>query len=250
MIKISGKVYTSSEIKNSFSTSKTQANMIDILVSSEEVYGYISLSQLKFELDLRTNIIASAREIDKSNVQFSIFRKSRCNTAYWERESNGGFVLKDGIKASTGIMDIFINSAKYATECATVIVIIYYKALLNMYKETLFNELYPEIELMNWENLDENLAIRTYRSVKDYLPGDCRYFKNPDVNPITPEWQGENAIDMDYGLYFGHGIGIRTQEQIIRTLNKKRKAGAAESAYLTSSVTRQNYKYLAGKTAL
>lgn len=250
MIKISGKIYNSSEIKKLYSMSNTQSKIIDTLISSEEVYEYTAFDQLKFELSMRTNIIASAKELDKSNVKFSIFRKSRCNTSYWDRADNGGFVLKEGVKPYNAIMDIFINSSKYATECATAIVIAYYKALLYMYKEVLFNALYPKIVLMNWQNLNENLAITTYRSAKDYLPGDCRYFKNPEVNPINPEWQGENVIAMDNGIYYGHGIGIKSEEQIIKALNTKRMAGASELAYLTNSVTRQDYKLLADKVSL
>ena len=56
----------------------------------------------------------------------------------------------------------------------------------------------------------------------DYLPGDCRYFNNPDVDPLTPEWQGENAIDLSGGMYYGHGIGIKTADKIIEILNHNR----------------------------
>ena len=56
-----------------------------------------------------------------------------------------------------------------------------------------------EIELMNWSNIDEKLGVDYYDSVSDFMPGDCIYFKNPDVNPKTTEWQGENTIDLGDG---------------------------------------------------
>ena len=58
---------------------------------------------------------------------FATFRKSKCNLDFWNRTDEGGFVLKDGVKASEAIHDIFANSPKYATECATAMMIVYIK---------------------------------------------------------------------------------------------------------------------------
>lgn len=98
---------------------------------------------------------------------------------------------------------------------------------------------------MNWHSLDTNLRELGYlQEVADYLPGDRRYVRNPDVNPETPEWQGENVIDLSNGLYYGHGIGIGNVEEIIRELNKNRKKDSTISAYLIDSVSRPNFKRL------
>lgn len=211
------------------------------------IYKYDSFDQLKFELNLRRNIVDAAIELSKSKFSFRTFRKSMCNEDYWKRTNEGGFLLMTGIKPSDAVRDIYINSYKYGTECATAIVIVYYKALVEMLPENMFNELFRGIYLMNWEYLDSDLGIRHYHGVPDVLPGDCLYFKNPEVNPLTPEWQGENAIDLGNGLYYGHGIGIRRAEGIIEVLNRKRKSDAKESAYLLDSVTRPDFKSLAGR---
>ena len=97
---------------------------------------------------------------------------------------------------------------------------------------------------MNWQSLDKDLGIYLLRNPADYIPGDCRYFKNPDVNPLTPEWQGENAIDLGNGTYYGHGIGIKTAEEIIDALNSRRISEDSVSAYLMTSVTLLSFKYL------
>ena len=68
---------------------------------------------------------------------------------------------------------------------------------------------------MNWKYLDKDLGVRSSNN-KRSLPGDCLYIANPDVDPATPEWQGENVIQLINGRYYGHGIGIRTIEGFIR----------------------------------
>ena len=245
MITISGSEITSDSMAFQYKAGSIQRKSLDKLSSSSVTYMYDSLKQLEFELDMRTGIVNAAIELSKSKLAFRTFRKSMCNTDYWERSNEGGFLVKDGIKPSDAIRDIYKNSHKYGTECATAIVIVYYKALVGIYTEEQFNDIFQGIYLMNWGYLDSDLGIRYYRSVSDILPGDCLYFKNPDVNPLTPEWQGENVIDLGNGTYYGHGIGIRNAEGVIEALNKQRKSEATQSAYLLNSATRPAFKLLA-----
>ncbi|MTI67663.1 MAG: protein-glutamine gamma-glutamyltransferase [Firmicutes bacterium] len=244
MIIISGKIVPPNLINGLYPSNSIKGEMVNKLSSSEEKYYYDSIEQLKFEMDLRKNIINASIDLYKSKVTFRTFRKSKCNTDYWKRTEEGGFILKEGIRPARGIKDIFINGREYGTECATAIIIVYYKAILDIFREELFNEVFTRIHLMNWSYLDRNLGITYYRDVKDYLPGDCRYFKNPDVSPKTPEWQGENAIDLSSGRYYGHGIGIKSAEDIIKTLNRYRRKDSDTSAYLLNSVTNLSYKNL------
>lgn len=245
MIKISGNVLDPKTIINEYSANSTESKVLTKLSQSKTVYNYKSLNELKFELKLRKNIVDSCKELSKSNFSFEIFRKSKCNPKFWERTKIGGFLLKKDIKSSDAIKDIFVNSSKYATECATAMVIIYYKALLNIYPEKLFNQVFSKIYLMNWHNIDANLSDIGYtKKESDYFPGDRRYFKNPDVNPKTPEWQGENVIYLGNGNYYGHGIGITTGDKLIKELNNNRKDGSKTSAYLLNVAARPNFKHL------
>lgn len=247
MIKISGEIIDPSAIISDYRPNSIEVEIINILSSSEEVYEYDSIDQFKFELSMRLSIISASRELNASNFSFRIFRKSICNPEYWNRTDQGGFLLKEGVKPSDGINDIYINSSLYGTECATAMVIVFYKALVNIYPEELFNKMFPNIHLMNWHYMDRDLGIGYYEDLEDYLPGDCRYFKNPDVDPLTPEWQGENAIDLGDGTYYGHGIGIETSDEIIDALNDFRIEGSTVSAYLLDSATRPGFKYLANR---
>jgi protein-glutamine gamma-glutamyltransferase len=98
---------------------------------------------------------------------------------------------------------------------------------------------------MNWRHLDPLLReIGLMKKYPFYLPGDRLYFANPDVDPLTPEWQGENVIDLNGKLYYGHGVGIHDADFIIRSLNENRIESADESAYLMNSAGRPNYKNL------
>ena len=246
MIRINGKPIDSNYL-GQYASNSVEGRTLNILMSSDEVYNYDSLKQLTFELTLRKSIVNAAKDLNRSRLDFAIFRKSRCNPQFWIRTGEGGFELRQGVRPSDAIRDIYIHSSKYATECATAMVIVYYKALVDVLPEELFNRMFSQIYLMNWQHLDYNMGLVDYMRVPDYLPGDCRYFKNPDVDPMKPEWQGENVFLLDNGLYYGHGIGITTGDRIIEELNKKRFKGSTVSAYLLPTAKRLNFKYLSNK---
>jgi protein-glutamine gamma-glutamyltransferase len=246
MIKIGDNIISQDAIAGAYKRNSMENKIFDVIAASTREYEYKSLELLKFELSLRANIISASRELFKSKMSFRVFRRSICNPDFWDRTNNGGFIVKDGVKPSDAIKDIFVNGSLYGTECATAIVIVYYKAVVNIYPEELFNKMFPKIHLMNW-HYDRDLGVEYKQSPGDFFPGDCRYFKNPDVNPETPQWQGENAIDLGNGQYYGHGLGIRTADEMISILNQKRKEGAAEPATLLDSATRPDFKYLGNK---
>ncbi len=247
MIRINGTIIDPNTISNQYAPNSVERKIVNILAASGTVYSYDSQNQLNFELNLRKSLVNASKDLSRSRMEFRVFRKSKCNPDYWIRTGEGGFSLRNGVKPSDAIKDIYIHSSRYGTECSTAMVIVYYKALVDILPEPLFNRLFPNIYLMNWQHLDYDLGIVDYMRVSDYLPGDCRYFRNPDVDPMNPEWQGENAFLLDNGLYYGHGVGITTGDRIIEALNKKRKKGSQVSAYLLPSVKRPNFKYLASK---
>lgn len=230
---------------NSYPENAMQRQIITRLQLSNKPYIYKNNNQLKFYIDLRAQIINAAYAQSNSGLDFAVFRKTRCNEEYWIRENNGGFRLKRGVKPSQAISDIFRNASKYATECATAMVIVYYMALLQVFPQELFDKVFDNIYLMNWHDIDRNLReIGMMKELSDSLPGDRRYFKNPDVDVKTPEWQGENVIDLGNGQYYGHGVGIYKAEQIIRALNENRKQGSTVSAYLMDTAGNPDYDKL------
>ncbi|AOV06268.1 protein-glutamine gamma-glutamyltransferase [Sporosarcina ureilytica] len=239
MIQISGRSFQQSDLRQ---TDGIEGTILQRMNESPTVHSYQSIAELSFELTLRKNIIVSARAMNESNVRFAVFRTSRCNPQYWQLTSAGGFLLRHGVKPSDAIRDIYLNSSQYAFECATAMIIIYYHAVLNLIGESLFNRLFQNIYLYSW-HANPNLGLRSYIT-HDFIPGDVVYFNNPDFDSETPQWRGENAVVLEDGTYFGHGIGIYTAEQIIRALNKLRKPESNQSAYLTTEVTSPSFNHL------
>ncbi|RUS46935.1 protein-glutamine gamma-glutamyltransferase [Cohnella sp. AR92] len=199
---------------------------------------------MNFEDALRSNIVAAAREMSTGGTRFATFRTSFCNKNYWYLTNNGGFHIRDGVSPSKGIRDIFSNGSKYGFECATAVVILFYKGVLDTIGSTKFNELFGRLLLHSWDT-DADLGVSSAEVSASYgRPGDCLYFKNPDVNPEKMEWQGENVIMLDQDLYYGHGVGIRSANDIINALNRRRRSGADRSAYLEDLIVYPDYDYL------
>lgn len=239
MIRIADKPFKPSDLQPSDSIEKI---ILQRLNEYPTVYSYQSIAELSFELKLRKSIIESAKAMNRSNVQFATFATSRGNPHYWNLTSFGGFRLGRNVKPSDAIQDIYSNSSWYAFECATAMIVIYYHAILNLIGADLFNRLFQNIYLYSW-HADSDLGL-TALTTPDYIPGDVVYFDNPDFNPQTPQWRGENAVVLEDDTYFGHGIGIKTAEQMIVDLNKRRKLWSNRTAYLSKIVARPSFSHL------
>lgn len=206
-------------------------------------YVYQSMDHLRFEWDLRGSLVDAAEGLDRSGVSFASFEKSRCNPAYWNRNAEGGFELRSNVTPADGIRDIWRNGHLYAFECATATVIVLYGGVLGSIREDAFNSLFRNLLLFDW-HYDSDLRLTEKNGSETALPGDVLYFKNPDVSPETPEWQGENTFMLRENWYYGHGIGIASGEEIIRTLNQFRVPGSRVSAYLMDMVIYPDFFYL------
>lgn len=243
MIRISQTEPDTSSLMQTWALNHTEKEILEQMAQSEQLYNYDTFKQLRFELKLRDELVNAALALHQSGAAFAVFKRSRCNPAYWTRTENGGFRLRPEVPPSAGIQDIFNNGNAYGFECTTAIMIMCYKAILDSIDHDTFDQLFPNLFL--WDGYyDEDLAL-TKRANADHLPGDIRYINNPEFDPAHPEWQGENTIYLGKGSYFGHGIGIGTAEDMIRTLNKKRRRGATGSAYLMDEAIFPNFKYLA-----
>ncbi|HZG77647.1 MAG TPA: protein-glutamine gamma-glutamyltransferase [Paenibacillus sp.] len=217
------------------------------LVATRTAGEYPTVREFDFEVRLREATLEAARALNDSGAAFATFDQSRCNVEYWRREANGAFRLRPDRRPSAAVRDIFANGPMYAFECATAIVIVFYKATLEAIGDAAFDRLFANTYLFHW-NVDRDLGLTTVPTVA-FVPGDCLYFDNPDVDPETMHWQGENVIFLGPDLYYGHGIGIRGARDIIAKLNGHRRPGATRSAHLLSQATRPDYVKLSQSAA-
>lgn len=220
-----------------------QREILEDKQRSPVTYSYDSVAALTFELKMRENIVEASKALQHSRANFATFVNSKCNEQYWTRTDNGGFQMKSDVRPSDAINDIFTNGELYGFECATAIVIILYKAILDTIGENAFNTHFNPLYLRDW-NHDGDLWFITTNNKDESYPGDVMYFKNPDHNPDTPEWQGENVVKLADNLFFGHGIGIETSEDLIDALNRMRVPGSTQSAYLMDMVVHPNFEHL------
>ncbi|MEX2460702.1 MAG: protein-glutamine gamma-glutamyltransferase [Paenibacillaceae bacterium] len=217
--------------------------------NSSVTYVYDSYEELQFEFVLRAKIIGAARALLASKADFASFKRSRCNWKYWIRTVQGGFQMRPNVVPAAAIRDIYVSGGLYAFECATAMLIVLYKAMLDTIGEAQFNSLFDNLLLWDW-NFDSDLHLITIDKRDEAFPGDILYFKNPDVSPDTPEWQGENVVKLANNLYYGHGIGNKTEQQMIVELNGHRKPNSRLSAYLKDQATYPDFKFLAHQFAL
>jgi protein-glutamine gamma-glutamyltransferase len=237
VIVVNNKIVHASLTNSGDSNNGLYREILRNLTNSRKSNIYKSNRDLSFDLTLRTYILNASKDLLRSGMQFRVFRRAYCNPMFWIRTPKGGFRLRPGVRPSAGIYDIFRNGQFYATECATAIIIVFYKALIDLYGYEIFDSIFNRgLYLYTW-NYDSNLAILT-SEVDRPAPGDVVYVKNPQVDPMTPEWQGENTVYMGANYYYGHGIGIRTLQEIIYHLNMHRYPFAMISAYLTNLNTR------------
>ncbi|GAF15373.1 glutamine gamma-glutamyltransferase [Bacillus sp. JCM 19045] len=239
MIEINGKPLDLSTLP---ALSQVEQAIVQSLAATDVVYSYQNPKELSFELALRTNILQASVALLQSGARFESFQKSYCNPRFWYRMPNGAFQLRQGVRPSSAIDDIFYNGQLYGFECATAIIMIFYKAVRESIDQPSFDRLFQQLYLYSWEH-DEDLQLET-REGTDFVIGDCVYFNNPDFAPENAVWRGENAIKLDDDLYYGHGTAIASSEQIIFHLNQQRRPGSTLSAYLLNQVTRLNFRFV------
>ncbi|WP_220126991.1 protein-glutamine gamma-glutamyltransferase [Bacillus sp. B4EP4a] len=233
MIKINHKWLDVSQIQPGIASAKS-LEIVHLLAEDSNVFEYRKFGEFNFEIQLRNRVIAAAIALDKSNVEFSTLEESESNKQYWRLSKDGTFTLQPGILPHAAIVDIFINGRLYAFECGTAIVITFLKAILDLIGPRNFDDLFSNLVLYDWHP-PQNMALIIHKG-RDYSPGDCVYFKNPEHDESTPEWQGENAILLGNNLFYGHGIGITSAQGIITELNSNRKPFATISAFLTDHI--------------
>jgi len=211
--------------------------ILSSMVNNSDVYLFSSEQIFRIDVTLRSHIIDSALTLAKNGVNFETFYRTKGNPNYWEITEMGGLQLRNGSQPSTALQDIFNNGSAYGFECATAMEIVLLHGMLLTIGERLFNELYHNLYLWDWQDIP-NLPLTIVSVQQGDIPGDVRYFKNPQVSPNHMAFQGENVIVLPDKRYYGHGIGIGDHDYFVTQLNRARRPGATMDAYLMPRATR------------
>ncbi|KGX90776.1 protein-glutamine gamma-glutamyltransferase [Pontibacillus marinus] len=233
MIQVAG---TPFQLKDSSYFGSDQTLIVKAMIEAPSLYSFSSWNDFLFEINVRKDIIESAKVMNEGESEFTTFQYTQCNPEYWYLTTEGGFQLKPNQYPSNAIRDIYRNSSLYAFECAMACVMNFYKAILDRIGDEMFNYLFQNLYLYSWHT-DVDLGLYTFYG-DHYIPGDVVYFNNPEYDPSTPWYRGVNAVTLYDGNVFGHGFGIKNTEKMIETLNETRRPTSNQSAYLTSLVTR------------
>jgi RHS repeat-associated protein len=158
-------------------------------------------------------------------------------------EERPGIALKPGLSAAERVLALteLMNANKNATfECAAG------SSFVMLYARTTFNSDIVKLagktgkEATDLTNTLNNAfvlpavafagpgATPVHGFIKlvggDSLPGDQRSFRNPKSTEDI--WKNENAIYLGGGLWFGHGIGIKTEDDMKAKLFSHTPTGA------------------------
>lgn len=190
-------------------------------------------------------MVGACEAMDRAGHAFELIKNHRCNAAYWTLESGSGvFKRKEGVSPSDALEDIFKNPSQYGFECATALVIVYYKAMYDLVGRADFDRLCKDVKIGPWayEGDLSRLMVTEGNGSREASPerratlraGEYGYFMNWDVSAKGRDegWQGENVIFLGGQRFYGHPFGIATEREIVSHLNEWRKPSARRSASL------------------
>ena len=181
---------------------------------------------------------------------------SAANLNFWNnRNKEGDWTLVPGVRPSDAIKDIYVNGWMYTFDCATAIVVVLYRAILDLIGPEAFDAAVPDLTIGAYR-FEEKLKAafpwwQRYVAQSPYeeatperranlLPGDVTYFTNWDVSESGKEqgWSGENVIYLGNGRFYGHPRGLFTEEDIVKDLNIFRFKGSTRDASLSAKQAR------------
>ena len=205
------------------------------------------------EVTLRVNIAQAARDLAASGANFSATASSDAvNPLLWTLGYGGRMqvrkFLADGTIGSPAkaIRDIFSHGEHYGFECATAMMVIFHKAILETVGDAAFDAMFAHprnLTFFRWEVKDDDyLALEKIDKNGDQLTvGSHYYYKNPDASEENSAFAGENVIylGVENGrrMFYGHGIVgakgtyVVSEAELLASLRSLRRYGAATEPF-------------------
>ena len=201
------------------------------------------------DLAFRQAVVQAGKDLAKSGVAFAARSgEDRVNKELWTLGYGGKMQVRKWLhgggigKPSEALRDIFSNGKAYSFECATAMMVIYHKAILDHIGDEAFDRLFSEprnLKFFRWqvEDSDFTEVKRLAHRPSKLMPGSHYYYKNPDASEENSAFGGENVIYLGDGTFYAHGIrGASgtfevTEKEILDCLRRLRRAEATTEPY-------------------
>ena len=205
------------------------------------------------DLVFRKRVVDAAHALAEGGASFSGSHKTdKVNKKLWTMGYGGRIQVRKFLpegeigKPSVALNDIFENGDQYGFECATAMMVIYHKAILDHLGADKFDALFSDPKMLaffRWDIEDadytavKKLAQDPKLATKTVVPGSHYYFFNPDASDENSAFRGENVIYLGNDQYYAHGIVgaegtyIVTEDEIMKTLSALRKPGASQAPH-------------------
>ncbi|MBK6689695.1 MAG: hypothetical protein IPG45_34840 [Deltaproteobacteria bacterium] len=206
-------------------------------------------------------VVSACLEMHQAQHEFAIAPRQKFSSEFWRRDGQlsryATFHLKPGAKASSAMNDVFVNPDAYRFECATALVLVYYRAIQKLIGDSDFDRLMGDLKIGPWEyeaDLQRFLMASgrgdqpaTEARAQELKFGEYTYTKNWAVSwwGWAKGCQGQNQIRLDEDLYYAHSYALVGQGDIVARENGARVLGAKTSASMTDRQQRLNPQLLA-----
>ncbi|MBM4279427.1 MAG: hypothetical protein FJ137_01250 [Deltaproteobacteria bacterium] len=192
----------------------------------------------------RAHVVQAAKDLAASGASFSgSHQTDKVNQTLWTMGYGGKMQVRKWLadgetgKPSAALRDIFDNGRAYGFECATAMMVIYHKAILDHVGDEAFDKLFSEpknLAFFRWDIEDADFvdAKKLVHRPMPLQPGTHYYFENPDAAPENSAFRGENVLYLGDGQFYAHGIVgdsgtyLVTEKDIVDTLSALRAPGA------------------------
>jgi len=196
------------------------------------------------EIAFRARVVTAAKGLAASGASFAgSANADRVNKDLWTMGFGGRMQVRKFLpngelgKPSDALKDIFSNGHTYGFECATAMMVIYHKAILDHVGDDAFNEMFTEpknLAFFRWSIEDDDFldVKKLVHKPTPLTPGSHYYYTNPDASPENSAFGGENVLYLGEGQFYAHGIigssgtYLVTEQDIMDTLSALRRAGS------------------------
>ena len=201
------------------------------------------------DLAFRAAVVKASKDLAESGASFAgTSKQDKVNLELWTQGYGGKMQVRKWLnegeigKPSVALRDIFKNGDQYGFECATAMMVIYHKAILDHIGDEAFDRLFTEprhLKFFRWSIEDDDfIDVKRLAHVPSKLkPGSHYYYKNPGADPKNSAWGGENVIYLGDGQFYAHGIRgasgnfVVTEQEILDTLRGLRSPDSTQEPH-------------------